>query len=749
MILFFEGKDYKRSLLDAVFGNEHARVISHVNLKDAKAVLDCVGYYYDPMHSHVFILPKVFNIGGKGFGCIDLNDDAPISFSDSEMKILKDNGWRQELLTELPIYLYLAIEKYRKREIDNISTERDSVQSVMSSMKGKNETSIMDMLLSLRDFYNENQNLFVLIYKQVHSGYNKVSWNKTIRTRQPVIKEKKVIYPFIVNRKKEINYDEELLVLFFNALRYINNEYHFNFDIDQPYSLLSDSEFKRKLERGAVSRKLKSIRNNYFNEKLVLLWELLFAFASKVENVRDAKENEEYLLVRDFNNVFEDMIDVLIGDSDAPRSLVKQQDGKIVDHLFKGLSLTTTMRQVYYVGDSKYYKENAAPKGDSLFKQYTYAKNIIQTQLDWYNKDKPHLKYRDELTEGYNITPNFFISGRVEKDYWFTSAELHLQDIEFDKNYQFKNRIFDRDTLFLRMYDINFLFALYAYVSPSQSIRNKFKTEAKYVFRRDFIKYIDEEHDFYLLQQRGDEDIKDLVNKHFRELNGKVFCPYEKGEKHYGLLMMGLERNDYFANAKLLSELSSDFIIKEYHLGTEPYVYFNGLLFGDEVLRTMVLRDALTDCGGNYRRETALVGCYRSQEQRNWILKNNFYNVRFNEGRAGAVYKNTQQVFTASFLMLYDYNNPLGGVECYSLSGDTFLADVERMKGLAYPKRDWLGTEEYLVYTVGEKIDGKIDLSGILERHPEARDGRPVFVYFEEVIISEEALLPPQSYIHV
>ena len=749
MILFFEGKDYKRSLLDAVFGNEHARVISHVNLKDAKAVLDCVGYYYDPMHSHVFILPKVFNIGGKGFGCIDLNDDAPISFSDSEMKILKDNGWRQELLTELPIYLYLAIEKYRKREIDNISTERDSVQSVMSSMKGKNETSIMDMLLSLRDFYNENQNLFVLIYKQVHSGYNKVSWNKTIRTRQPVIKEKKVIYPFIVNRKKEINYDEELLVLFFNALRYINNEYHFNFDIDQPYSLLSDSEFKRKLERGAVSRKLKSIRNNYFNEKLVLLWELLFAFASKVENVRDAKEKEEYLLVRDFNNVFEDMIDVLLGDSDAPRSLVKQQDGKIVDHLFKGLSLTTTMRQVYYVGDSKYYKENAAPKGDSLFKQYTYAKNIIQTQLDWYNKDKPHLKYRDELTEGYNITPNFFISGRVEKDYWFTSAELHLQDIEFDKNYQFKNRIFDRDTLFLRMYDINFLFALYAYVSPSQSIRNKFKTEAKYVFRRDFIKYIDEEHDFYLLQQRGDEDIKDLVNKHFRELNGKVFCPYEKGEKHYGLLMMGLERNDYFANAKLLSELSSDFIIKEYHLGTEPYVYFNGLLFGDEVLRTMVLRDALTDCGGNYRRETALVGCYRSQEQRNWILKNNFYNVRFNEGRAGAVYKNTQQVFTASFLMLYDYNNPLGGVECYSLSGDTFLADVERMKGLAYPKRDWLGTEEYLVYTVGEKIDGKIDLSGILERHPEARDGRPVFVYFEEVIISEEALLPPQSYIHV
>lgn len=83
--------------------------------------------------------------------------------------------------------------------------------------------------------------------------------------------------------------------------------------------------------------------------------------------------------------------------------------------------------------------------------------------------------------------------------------------------------------------------------------------------------------------------------------------------------------------------------------------------------------------------------------------------------------------------MLYDYSNPLGGVECYSLSGVTFLADAERMKGLAYPKQDWVGDERYLVYEICEKIDGEIDLSGILERHPEARDGRPVFAYFEEV----------------
>lgn len=52
------------------------------------------------------------------------------------------------------------------------------------------------------------------------------------------------------------------------------------------------------------------------------------------------------------------------------------------------------------------------------------------------------------------------------------------------------------------------------------------------------------------------------MNRHFRELNGKIFCPYDKGVEHYVLLMLGLERCDYVVNAKLLSGLSADFIIK-------------------------------------------------------------------------------------------------------------------------------------------------------------------------------------------
>lgn len=734
MILFFEGKDYKRSLLDSVFGNDHAKAISRGNLKDERAVLDCVGYFYNPQHSHVFILPKVFITSGQGFGCLDIYDYKPINVDATVSKTLKENGWSPDIIEELPLYLYQAIEKYRKRETDNISTEKDSVQNVMSSKQGKTELSLMDIILSLRDFYRENQDLFILIYKQAHSGFNKVNWARTIRTQQPVIKNNKVIYPYVVNRRKHINYDEELLVMYFNSLKYINNEHHFKFDIDQPYNLIPEREFKNKLKNGAIRKRLLTIKNNYFNEKLVHLWELLYLFAAKIDHINKAAEKDEYVLVRDFNNVFEDMIDVLLGDSDAPRSLIKQKDGKIVDHLFKGVSLTTESRKVYYVGDSKYYKEDAAPKGDSLFKQYTYAKNIIQTQLNWYNNSKPHLKYRDKLTEGYNITPNFFISGRVERNYDFTTAELHLlKNKTFDKNYQFKNRIFDRDTLFLRMYDINFLFTLYAYASRFQSVRSTFKEYAKEVFRKDFIEYIDSEYDFYLLQKRHDGKIQDLVNGHFKELNGKVYCPYEENNPHYGLIMMGLEKGDYLENAKTLSGLSKDFIIKEYHLGTEPYLYHEGLLFDKEVSKVIEFTDSLKDRNGIYRRESVIIGSYKSGEQKKWIQGNNAYAIQYSDGQSKAAYKHTQQLFTASFLILYDINHPEEDAECYQLSGTTEFADAKRMQDLIYPKTEWKGNETYLIYNIRNKVEGGFNVNHIIERHHSSRVGEPILVYFEEI----------------
>ena len=97
------------------------------------------------------------------------------------------------------------------------------------------------------------------------------------------------------------------------------------------------------------------------------------------------------------------------------KDLKKNDDGKIIDHIYDYQSLIDTSN-IFYIGDSKYYKSNSEVGNLSKYKQFTYAKNVIQFNIDLLNKDKketykPKIRYRDQLTEGYNITPNFFIYG--------------------------------------------------------------------------------------------------------------------------------------------------------------------------------------------------------------------------------------------------------------------------------------------------------------------------------------------------
>ena len=75
--------------------------------------------------------------------------------------------------------------------------------------------------------------------------------------------------------------------------------------------------------------------------------------------------------------------------------------------------------------------------------------------------DQPQL--RDNLTEGYNPIPNFFISAHIpdrnhskEKFLSFEDDALHNEQ-NIQLNRQFENRLFDRDTLLLCHYDVNFL----------------------------------------------------------------------------------------------------------------------------------------------------------------------------------------------------------------------------------------------------------------------------------------------------
>ena len=123
-------------------------------------------------------------------------------------------------------------------------------------------------------------------------------------------------------------------------------------------------------------------------------------------------------MVKSFHIVFEAIIDELIaGDQKLPKELIDQEDGKVVDHMYQYRELVNdeSDEEIYYIGDSKYYKRGRNLSKESIYKQFTYARNVVQWNIDLFNDgsetgQRGHIKLRDEVTEGYNVIPNFFIS---------------------------------------------------------------------------------------------------------------------------------------------------------------------------------------------------------------------------------------------------------------------------------------------------------------------------------------------------
>lgn len=566
MKLFFESFNYPKSVIIDCFGDSLAHQITKRTRSNDTLQIDCVGYFlqrdgdkYEPC----FIMPKVFvwqrEINGKDVMCAfgfekwstDCNNTfmKPFSLDKSSVEEIKnqwsdDNtGWKLDVIYELPMWIYSAMAKYSNKQYKDSSALIESdIQSLLTSKRVDNESTLLDAALALKFFYQANRNLFVFVWKTAHSGYNKVKWTKTIRKVTPFIDGDDVIYPYVVNNKKHINWDEQLMCIYFNTLRFVNRFHNIDVRFDEPYALEPESVFARKAKGGQIAKPLKRIKSNYFSDKMQLLWKLLYNYHAKLHKFMSSHSEQDYLLIRSFNNVFEDMVDELLGDDEKsyPNDLKKQRDGKIVDHLFRHDSLVPLSHeeaeQIFYIGDSKYYRDNNAPTGVALYKQYTYAKNILQAHFNWYNfnNKKDYKLYRDDRTEGYNIIPNFFLSGYVrpdkkETDYGLDKDDEINRQLEEKPNYQWRNRLFDRDTLFLRQYDVNFLFVLHAYINNNVSECAGFKKEAKMEFKEDFLGYLNGKYDFFslIIKDNLHIDVEVALRVCFREVVGKVFMPYK------------------------------------------------------------------------------------------------------------------------------------------------------------------------------------------------------------------------------
>lgn len=498
-----------------------------------------VGYYYNPsIQDCVFVLPKVIldfkedACAETVFGQFHPNEIIDIN---KEFRVKNLNQEQRDFIFNLSTWIYRAIAEFVRINEEHPEVQRSHIVFKKHysniSLNGKNtEGTLIDIILSLIKFANENRDWFMFIIKNIHRGDNKINWTKTIATKTAFINENVPLYLEIVNKKKTINFDEELLVIFYSILRYVREKYGFPTEQIVNYKLIIGQQFDSYLS-GLGKSRLLQIKYKYYSDKALQLWNLCYCFFAMIEQIAMRPDVSEYLFVSNFDIVFETMIDELISDKNIPSSLRDQRDGKVVDHIYSFQSLITPSN-IYHIGDSKYYKIGASVHGNSEYKQYTYARNVIHFNLDlWqrYGADAPSygaLPYLDALTEGYNVTPNFFISSEIDHEYKYNEPGLHLHKANDGKSYavskHFNNRLFDRDTLWLSHYDINFLYVLALFVSPHQSVREEFKVFTRKIFRDQIINLLNEKYEFFHITIDNTK-IELFVSQNFRELIGKVY----------------------------------------------------------------------------------------------------------------------------------------------------------------------------------------------------------------------------------
>lgn len=705
---------------------------------EGRVYIHYVGYYYNTLlHDCVLILPKVLlkDVDGQElvFGKYKPEDIANLS---EENLLSKDE---RDFIYKFAVWIYRAIVVYK----NDRQSDTDIVFHTKIAQIGKGNRRLsntyLDILLQLLQFNKDNQSFFFFIVKNLHSGYNKINWTRTICREAAIIQGGQPIYLHPVNKKRQVNFDEELLVIFFSILNYIGNAYGFPKDINVRFPLIKGKQFDTYL-KGYGKTRLRQIKYKYFSDKAIELWGLCYAFFDEARQVFINTEKKEYLLVKNFYIVFEAMVDELIGDNPLPDGMdKKQEDGKIVDHLFTAKSLIENEHTpTYYIGDSKYYKMGHEVGKESVYKQYTYARNVIQWNLDIFNDKKvpsSGVRLRDDMTEGYNIIPNFFVSAKMDETFDYTNDGIEKTNRKNNRyrKVHFPNRLFDRDTLLLFHYDVNFLFVLSLYARNNATQKRAWKAQIRERFRKEIQDWLQSDYDFYAMKSRGNVLAgEQFIKDHFKELQGKLYRPY--GDESLFALALEKQVETDTKDSDTFRLLNDFFEITKINLGNNPKEEL------EQKVEAYQQAHPYTPTPENwlpeyhierYTNDYFVVGMYHNQAHWDWITGKNdrgsmIYNVRLDKDRGGAQTQHRLREMKPKFAILYED----GHEDTYHVFRihDTAVMDKERMEASLYPNPKG----KYFIFRFDEEVSiGKFDLKKLIGihrlSHADYQDGAPIF----------------------
>ncbi len=518
MKILIEGHSYDQALVKEICGGFE-------NAENGKIKITKVGYYFNPrINDCVICLPKVvMNPNGlTAFENIPPRD--LINVFDTDKASLSE--LQKDFIQSFSLWSYRTISTFAQ-----LNPKSKIVKTAESTNKAPTTDSIqgtiLDVIFEIIRFYNANKDYFMYIIKNLHSGYDRINWRKTISSKTPILQEGSPIYIDVINRKKQINFDEELMVIFYSILNYISTRLGITIPVECNYELITGAKFEAYME-GLGETRLRSIKYKYFSDKDLELWRLCYSFFEKSMDIQASDEITDYLLVSSFENVFESMMDALISDHDLPDILKNQEDGKIVDHVFKYKS-PIDGKDIYYIGDSKYYAIGSDVGEKSVYKQFTYAKNIIQYHfIKEKQKNLEDVNYRDDFTEGYNFTPNFFISAMIPDSLSYEDTQIRERKSKNKDEEQtrrmshFPNRLFDRDTLWLTHYDVNLLYIMMLYADNNNADQSSFKRSFQASVHTAFISLLSNHYKFYEVAPK-DGNLTGFVDTFFKLLHGKIY----------------------------------------------------------------------------------------------------------------------------------------------------------------------------------------------------------------------------------
>lgn len=757
---------------------------------EGKVSLSYVGYYFndDPdVNDCVFILPKVLLEGEFGkekvFGHIEPKD--LINAEDCKELTTEEHTF----IYNLSVWIYRAITVFRDHEFDRVEDGKRQSSIVfykqapmMGHTRKRRANTFLDVLLTLQEWNKRNESFVMFIVKDLHSGYNKINWTRTISRSQAVIQEsigstrrQDVSYLNPINKKRQINFDEELLVIYYSILQHMHDKYGFPVSINVNFPLIRGDKFARYIS-GYGKRRLKQIKYKYFSDKALELWELCYAFFDRPDNIMLNVDQREYMLVKSFHIVFEAIIDELIaGDQKLPKELKDQPDGKRVDHLYQYKELTNndTDDNIYYIGDSKYYKRGNSLGKESVYKQFTYARNVIQWNIDLFNDGKAedrsgHVKLRDDVTEGYNIIPNFFISAnqnvlRPENDIKLIDSDKEdgKRRQQYYLSRQFENRLFDRDTFLLAHYDVNFLFVVALYGRNNSASKVQWRNKVRRMFRIEIQQMLKENFEFYAMTAKSDVNPDAYLRENFQQVLGKVYHPFDNREgsdqQYFSLALRKPEKEADAAirekvaseNEAVMFELKHAFYIAKCPLGVDPRILPEDVMPRVEARpHDVIPKQFLTmHYLENYPKATFLIGIVNGMEHLHWIFsrkggkRDDAYNVRLGKEAHGGVVKSRDYVKHAKFVILYN----AGENKVYKAFRVKNTGELTReqmiSQGYLRPRHD-----KYFCYFFDEEITlGEFDIHGIIEadkkkhevdakQKEEYAEGQPIFMSGEELI---------------